>query len=81
MFGKCRRFFDVIVILNFPDILKKLCPIQRHRRIGKAHVEVFIRKLPVKKIMINHLCAGITTITHLVLKRLADKDLHHAVNR
>ena len=30
--------------------------------------------------MINHLCAGITAITHLVLKRLAGEYLYHTFN-
>ena len=35
--GKRRRFLNIAALLDFPDILKKLCPVQRNRCVGKTH--------------------------------------------
>ena len=35
--GKRRRLFNIAAPLDFPDVMKKLCPVQRNRCVGKTH--------------------------------------------
>ena len=74
-----RRFLNIAAFLDFPDVMKKLCPVQRNRCVGKPHEKLFIRLLPVKQVAIIILAAYIPPVTDPVLKGLAGEYSDYAV--
>ena len=74
-----RRFLNIAALLDFPDVMKKLCPVQRNRCVGKTHESFFLRLLPVKQVAIIILGSNIPPVADPVLKGLAGEYSDYAV--